>query len=485
MNKFVKIFFLLLFISGCSLDSKTGLWTKSEKIKKEDKIIIKEVFKKENAISNELNPTLNVNLSGLYTKNSFIRNLTNNNGRVNYDGNLKNISKFKFSKIEYFHQYEPEISFTNNSIIFFDNKGSILKFDEDSNLIWKKNYYTKPEKKLKPILFFANNNNILVVADNIAKYYAINVSNGELLWSKNNSSPFNSEIKIYKDKFLVIDFENILRCYSIKDGKELWRVRTDQSFIKSQKKLSLVVVENKVFFNNSIGDITSVNIDNGNLEWQTPTQSNLIYEDTFFLKTSDLITDNKSILFSNNRNEFFSLDVNQGELNWKQKINSNLRSTLVENLIFTVSLEGYLVITDNRTGNIIRITDIFDQFKNRKRFFKAKQNESKPEGKLSKLLPSSKYSEKKPKKKRKKSKFMPTSKYSKDRTDASNVEPVGFILGKKNIYLTTDNGKLLIIDIRTGKTNSIIKIDNNKVSRPFVLNKSLFLIKDNSIMKLN
>ena len=144
-----------------------------------------------------------------------------------------------------------------------------------------------------------------------------------------------------------------------------------------------------------------------------------------------------------------------------------------------------MVITDNRTGNIIRITDIFDQFKNRKRFFKAKKNESKPEGKLSKLFPSSKYSEKKPKKKRKKSKFMPTSKYSKDRTDASNVEPVGFILGKKNIYLTTDNGKLLIIDIRTGKTNSIIKIDNNKVSRPFVLNKSLFLIKDNSIMKLN
>ena len=34
-------------------------------------------------------------------------------------------------------------------MIFFDNKGSILKFDENSKLIWKKNYYTKSEKKLK------------------------------------------------------------------------------------------------------------------------------------------------------------------------------------------------------------------------------------------------------------------------------------------------------------------------------------------------
>ena len=80
---------------------------------------------------------------------------------------------------------------------------------------------------------------------------------------------------------------------------------------------------------------------------------------------------------------------------------------------------------------------------------------------------------------------MPTSKYSKNTMDISNIKPVGFILGSKNIYLTTDNGKLLIIDIRTGKTNSIIKIDNNKISRPFILNKNLFVIKDNSIMKLN
>ena len=66
-----------------------------------------------------------------------------------------------------------------------------------------------------------------------------------------------------------------------------------------------------------------------------------------------------------------------------------------------------------------------------------------------------------------------------------NIKPVGFILGSKNIYLTTDNGKLLIIDIRSGRTSSIIKIDNNKISRPFVLNKNLFIIKDNSIIKLN
>ena len=51
--------------------------------------------------------------------------------------------------------------------------------------------------------------------------------------------------------------------------------------------------------------------------------------------------------------------------------------------------------------------------------------------------------------------------------------------------LLTDNGKLLVVDIKTGKTISILKIDNEKISRPFVLNKNLYIIKENSIIKLN
>ena len=469
MSKFLGIFLLLIFITSCSLDNKTGLWTKKQKIK-EEKIIIKELFEKEKALEKEFNPNLKINLSAKLIDNSFINNFDNNNGRVNYNGTLKSISKFKFSKIDNFNQLETEIIFDKNNVIFFDDKGSILKFDSFSKLIWKKNYYTKAEKKSKPILFFANNKNTLVVADSIAKYYAININNGELLWSKNNSAPFNSQVKIYKDKFFAIDFENILRCYSIKDGTELWQVKTDQSFIKSQKKLSLVIVDNNVYFNNSIGDVSAVDIASGDLLWQTPTQSSGIYEEAFHLKTSDLIANYNSILFSNNKNEFFSLDIKRGNLNWKQKVNSNIRSTLVDNIIFAISMEGFLIIIDNQSGNIIRITDVFTQYK--RSYFK-KRSRTYTFGK-----------KKKPKSKRiVKEKTSPTHTFG--QKQGSTIEPVGFIVGSKNIYLTTSHGRLIIIDITTGKPTSILKIDNNKISRPFVLNKNLFIIKDNAIIKLD
>ena len=434
MNKILGLFLVFILISNCSLDKKSGLWTESKKIETVNDLVINELFKNEEALNKEFNSNVKIQLKSNPTKNSFVNNLNNNNGRVSYNGSLKSISRFKFSTIDNFDQIEPEILFDEDNIIFFENKGSIFNFDKFSKLIWKKNFYKKFEKKAKPELSLANDKKTLIVADNLAKYYAMNIKTGELIWTKTNAAPFNSQIKIYDDKFFVTDFDNVLRCYSIKDGSELWNVKTDTAFIKSKKKLSLVILNGNIYFNNSIGDISAVDIQTGNLIWQTPTQSSLIYENSFLLETSDLIADDDAILLSNNRNEFFSFSANTGALNWQQKINSNIRPTLIENLIFTVTIEGFLVVIDNKTGNIIRITNVFDKIKKNKR---------------------------------------------------SKIKPVGFIVGTKNIYLTTDNGLLILIDISSGRSSSILKVDNEKISRPFILNKNLFIIKDNSIIKLN
>ena len=279
-----------------------------------------------------------------------------------------------------------------------------------------------------------NNGKYLVVADNIAKYYMLDVKTGNLVWSKRNLAPFNSQIKIYEDKFFIVDFSNTLRCFSLKNGNELWNIGTENSLIRSQKKLSFVIVDKKIYFNNSIGDITAVDINKGELLWQLPTQSSLIYESAFSLQTSDLITDKDTLFFSNNKNQFFSIDIKTGSFNWENKINSNLRSSIVDNYIFSISLEGYLIITEKSSGNIIRVTDVFKNFKIKSR---------------------------------------------------KNIKPTGFVVGLNNIYLSTSNGRLLIIDISSGKTISTLKIDNEKISKPFIQNKNLFLIKDNSIIKLN
>ncbi len=436
MNKIIIFFICTLFISSCSFNKNSKFWTATKNIpeEKENKSTTKKKFDEKKTLDKELNANVTINLGNTFSKNLKIRDYLNNQGRLKYNGALKKSSRYKFSKIKNFHQFEPEISFVDKNIIFFDNKGTILKFNEQSKLIWKKNYYSKVEKKLKPILQFANDGNTLIVADNIAKYFALDVKSGNLLWSKSNLAPFNSQIKIFKDKFFIVDFSNTLRCFSIENGEELWNIKTENSLIRSPKKLSIVINKNLLYFKNSIGDISAVDINEGELIWQLPTQSSLLYEASFSLETSDLISDGISLFFSNNKNQFFSIDLETGNFNWENKVNSNLRASLVGNYIFTVSIEGYLFIIDKKNGNILRITDIFNDFKKKKRKI---------------------------------------------------IKPIGFIVGTNNIYLTTNHGRLMVIDIKSGKTSSIVKIDNSKISRPFVFSKNLYVVKENAIIKLD
>ncbi len=467
MNNIFKYLIVFILLNNCSLDTKSGIWTekkdtKTVKIEKEN---VTQVFIKDKILEEEFNSNLRIKLSSRLINNSFINNLTNNNGRINYNGELKRISKFKFSKIKNFEYYEPELIFDSNNLIFFDKKGSIIKFDLNSKIVWKKNYYSKEEKKLNPILNLAQSSEILIVADNISKYYAINKKNGSLLWSNYNSSPFNSQIKIYNDKFFVIDLNNILRCISIKDGKEFWNVKADDTFIKSSKKLSIIIISNVLYFNNSTGDITAVDINTGNMLWQRPTQNKTTYENTFLFKNSNIVANNEMIIFSNNRNEFYSIDLKTGSLRWKQNINSSVQPTIINNLIFTVTKEGFFIILDSKTGNILRITDLFGQFSKTKN----KKNPINFMDEMFDKIPEDSIFGMQKKETNRKNKFI----------------PVGFIVATKNIYLTTSNGRLLVVDIETGKTKSIIKIDNNQISRPVILNKNLFLIKEDAIIKLD
>ena len=436
VNKILSFFFILVLITNCSINNKSKFWSKSKTLKKEN-LEVKEVFKEAEIYDKEFNTGLKIKINEKVKKNSFINNLTNNNGLVSFEGLLDNISKYKFSKITNFEKYQPDLLITpKKNLVFFDVIGTILNFDEQSNLIWKTNVYKKKDRKHKPILYFASNNENLVVIDNIANYYVLSLNNGKLKWMKGNPSPFNSQVKIFKDKFFAVDFENVLRCYSIVTGDEIWNYKTDQTLIKSQQKLSIAINKSNknIYFLNSLGDLTAIEIETGNLIWQTPTQSTDIYENSFMLNNSEIIYANNSIYFSNNENEFFSIDAKTGVVKWKQTINSNLTPLFIDNLLFTITLEGYLTILDPRNGNIVRMTNIFNKIK------KAKKKQ---------------------------------------------IYPTGFVVGKNKIYTSLSNGELIIIDILTGKSKEIIKLTGDKISRPYVMNDSLYIVKNNAVIETN
>ena len=52
---------------------------------------------------------------------------------------------------------------------------------------------------------------------------------------KKHTSSFNSQVKIKNGKAVIVDMENNLRCFSIKNGENLWSVPTELTIVTSQK----------------------------------------------------------------------------------------------------------------------------------------------------------------------------------------------------------------------------------------------------------
>ena len=138
--------------------------------------------------------------------------------------------------------------------------------------------------------------------------------------------------------------------------------------------------------------------------------------------------------FSNNKNEFYSVEAKTGVTNWINEINSNLTPILIGNLIFTVSNDGYLYVVEKKNGNIIRINDLYVNYKSKKR---------------------------------------------------KNINPTGFAVGNSKLFLTNTDGMMIIVDLSFGNIAGIEKVAASFTSRPFIYNQNLFVIKNGSIIQYN
>ena len=166
--------------------------------------------------------------------------------------------------------------------------------------------------------------------------------------------------------------------------------------------------------------------------WQLPTQSSDIKNSTYDFKNSKLVSEGKNIFFSNNKNEFYSIDLKNGAINWINNISSSLTPILIKDFIITVSDNGYLFVVDKERGNIIKIKDIYKIYKDKHR---------------------------------------------------KKIKPIGFSISQDKIYLTNNDGKLIILELKTGNVLKVEKIAQNILSKPFLYNNYLFIIKNGAVVQ--
>ena len=443
MNKKIKYFFFIItlgFLVNCSFDNKTGIWSgdKEEKERiaelerlQKQKINVVKIYTSENIYLKEIAATQNIKLSKPKTNTSWEMsglNLQNFIGnlylpKINNNFLKKKIGKDKFSISR--SMSSPLI--TDNTIILADDKGTIFNIDKRGKVRWKKNIYKKLYKKIYKNLSFSISENKLYISDNIGFLYAVNLSDGKIIWVKNFGIPIKSNLKVLDDKIFLINQDNRIFCVDIETGSKIWDIRAITSFIKSQQNLALAISKNNdLVVLNSSGDLIKTKASSGRIYWSLNAIGTLAH-DTDFFQSSEIVIDDNEIFFSDASN-FYSYDLSNGYLNWKVNIGSKNTPIIDRNNIFSVTDNGYFVNLDRESGKTIWSTNILKSLKKRKQ----------------------------------------------------DTKITGFVLGSGKIYAVSLNGFLIVCSATSGKVEYIKKIGDTITASPIINNGSLYILTEKS-----
>mgnify|MGYP006089031817 CR=1 FL=1 len=439
--KNLSYFLLFILLSSCSFDKATGLWDGSAEEKKKitelenkQKRIIEsyDLYSSENIYTSEfllsqkiIVPKPKKNLSW---ETSFLNN-QNSLGNLFLPGIDKKFLNKKIGKNKfYLYKIKTSLLAYNNSLIFSDDSGTIFNVNEKGKINWKLNIYKKIYKKIYKNLTLTVYENVLYVNDNVGFIYAVNLKSGELKWIKNHKVPLKSKIKIAKDKIFLIDHDNEIFSISSKDGTKLWNIFSISSFIKSQTLMPLALSNiDQLLVLNSSADLFNVNINSGNVNWATNTSGSLNEDVSDFFSPSELVIKDDNLFFSS-ASLFFSFNLNNGSINWESKITSVGAPILSGDNIFFVTENGYFIIMDASTGNILSSNNILKNLRKKNR----------------------------------------------------NTKVTGFIMGSGKIYSVTLNGNLIVSSATSGKTEFSKKIANSISTSPIINDGKLFILTENS-----
>ena len=438
-GKFLII--LLILLTNCSLDSKTGIWGDKKKERKriaelEDnqKQVLRtsKIFSSDNIYAEEKKLDKAIILSKP-KENSFwtMSSLNNQNflGNIYLSGVENTYLKKKIGKaIKSFSPIPTSLLFYNNSIILSDSKGTIFSVSPNGKIIWKKNIYKRTYKRIYKNLSITVYKKNIYVSDNIGLIYSLDSTTGKLNWIKNHGVPLKSKIKVFENKIFLINQDNRILSFNVKNGSVIWDIRSISSFIKSQNLLSLAISkQGYIVASTSAGDLFRINSRNGKILWSLNTLDSMLEHARDFFKSSDVVINNDNIYFST-QETISSFNFLNGYVNWTKKVNCVSTPIINNNYVFVISKNGFLVIIDDKKGEIISSTNILKVLK--------KKHQS--------------------------------------------TIVTGFIMGSGKIYAVTSNGFLIISSPSTGKVESFKKIGGKIASPPIIVNGKLYIYTSNA-----
>ena len=380
------LIFVIVNITSCSLDNKTGIWQDISDLpaeKKNTKLIEDRngesryediIFKnnpynqeKESLITTNAKSDISVKILNWHEEYALP---TNNVSNFSYDENKILLSKSP--KLSKFFTSEKNsnknIIFHNNKLISYDHKGRIFIYDlELKKKIFEFNFYKKKFKKIQKKIRLIVNNDTLYAADNLGYLYALNLKSKSIVWAKNYGIPFRSNLKFSGNQIFLANQDNTIYSINKKNGEKNWQFATSTTYIKSDFRNNFVLdkINNSLFFLNTSGELYSINYLKQKVNWVLNFKSRSLTEDTNLFLSQPLIIKNNNLIISTNK-AVLSYDSITSRRNWIFHVQTIIKPIITSNYIYLVTKQDLLICLNNSTGKVLWSKNIYSLVQDRK-----------------------------------------------------------------------------------------------------------------------
>ena len=356
--KLFFLFFIIVFVKGCSFDTKSGIWQTENSNNKNDESLFKE-FKTLSSENENFNKTI-VKNNDFQFKLPKIKNnlewrdryLKDSNNLFNFQYNNNNNLIFKGKKISG-SLINDFLVDENENIILGDLKGNIFLFSKIENKILHKfNFYQKKYKKLKKYLNLIIENNIVYVSDNIGYLYAYDYKTNKVLWAKNYKIPFRSNLKITKEKLIAVNQNNMLFYFNKKTGEKIRSIPSEETIVKNEFINNLSLTFKNLFFLNSYGSLYSINNNNMRINWFVNLNKSLDINPANLFTGKEIIHSNNKLIVTTNDN-LYVINAVSGSTIFKKNFTSLVKPLVIKDYIFLISRNNLLISINLNNGEII------------------------------------------------------------------------------------------------------------------------------------
>ena len=361
--KIFLISFIFVILISCSFDTKSGIWKNDSNIEIknndgfsqfEDLNIVNSPFKKEIKIKDGFRFNIPESYSNLEWTDIFYNQYNNSKNFKFSELNQKSFRSGKNTK----HKLNNYILYENDNVISTDESGNINVYSlSKKKKILRFNFYKKKFKKNSKILNIIVEKNIIYVSDNLGYLYSFDYYNKKILWAKNFKIPFRSNLKIFKDKLILSNQNNHLYYINKNNGNILKLIPTEETVVKNKFINNISLDNESTFFLNTFGSLYSLDNNKMQINWFINlNQNSNINPSDLFLGNKIVNTKDKIIVSTN----YFTyiIDNNTGSILYKKKFSSVIKPLIINNYLFLISKNDFLISFNLNTGKIIYSYDI-------------------------------------------------------------------------------------------------------------------------------